>query len=380
MRSYLKYGGNTVQLNANLYNPSYPDNEGLKLHSYSTEMPYYSVTNRMHGTTEKTLGIESLTKTKRSTLESFWKTTLTNGKYGFTYIDPWGKVLFESSWNDWIEEFTNRNGGLYNIAINLKSPCVATVSSFGLYLKAFLTNHNLNDNDISLSSGVLVDKTDTEITRQNGYALKLAGDFLGEAAYGVNSTVSFKTQYTYNSLSLFTQVKFIATPVLNSFVTPIELYETATSSVFKLYCVGGGAAVGMYGSVINGSANNITKAAGTYAQLTLDTWYDVAITYNAVNSKIRVYYMPSAVTSFTNFLTGSDTQEDFILSTNSTPGVYPPDVTWNRLRLIYAQDISDNIVYLQNAMVFDGYLTPFDFNTLRRLCYLWNGKTEDSPA
>lgn len=119
-------------------------------------------------------------------------------------------------------------------------------------------------------------------------------------------------------------------------------------------------------------------------------WYDVALTFDNVNNNFFGYYTLSVKNDKTwdfsdNFLYGKTTITDGILS-QTLPSNYPEDVTWTQLYLLNTDGgdvfVDDNEKgYVQNVMVMDDWISPLQFNTLRRLCHLWNTKTSGAnPA
>jgi hypothetical protein len=227
-------------------------------------------------------------------------------------------------------------------------------------------NHNLSGHDLAVDDGVMVDyATDTDVLRRTGYALRVIG--AGGPTIGANGAVRWTSGNQYNSLTLFCQVRPRPTPIDS--IALVRLTNGTDEFSINLSLSNE-----LYGYISNdGSTANVTKADTSMPTLTGGTWYDVAVTYDAVNSDVHVYYALSSVSSFTDFLSGQTNTETGIFSTLSA-AVYPPNVAWTDLSLL-RKTACTGYYYLQNAMIFDDFITPAEFNTLRRLCYMWNFKT-----
>jgi len=385
-KPYFRYETTNIDFTSKMYAPVFPVQRGLKLHSYITEKPAYTTTSRNHGTTKFTWKSENTKKTDRDSLYSFWETTLNSGYNNFTIIDNRGRMLFESSWNDWNESWKKQRGGLHDIEYNIESPVPITLPCFGAYLMTEnnLNSHNLDDNSaISLVDGVLVDiATDNTITRTNGYALRLTNN-VASLQTGASASVEWEKSTEYNNLSLFCQFKMPA--INNGFSdTPMNIIEVLNGTNSFCIRVDNNDANSniVYGHVNNnGSTVNVRRSELVYHEVTKNTWYDCAFTYDAINGKTFLYIVESGI-SFTNFLYGkTDITENIGEYGNTT--VLPINKKIDSIRLLYKSNLSTmsgtDKAYIQNAMVFDGFLSCVDFNTLRRLCFMWNGKSTVYP-
>jgi len=377
------YNGSYINFSTGIYAPSFPAQEGLSLHSYITEKPFYTVTTRKHGTTAFAWQTNGAKQTDRDTIEDFWYTTLTEGYENFTIIDHRKRMLFEASWNDWIERWTKRNGGVYDITYQIESPIPWTLSTFGIYpmVTAALINHNLSGNNLTASNGSYVQNSvDASVLRLNGYALKMEGDGSSSGLLGASGTVEWVRTTKHNHITLFCQ--FMADAVLQT--GNLAILEVAHSSnVFRIGLKENAGANALFGKIVNNADSaEVRKGTSTYHELTSGTWYDLAFTYDAITQKSFLYFAESGDSSFTEFLSGETDITEGIGSTNNQDCTVQ-DIPWtacNILKELTSDVVGDgNNVYVQNPMVFDGTLSPHDFNTLRRLTFLWNKKTDTYP-
>ena len=232
--SKFRYLTTTLNFTTGIYGPSFPAQEGLALHSYITEKPFYTITTRKHGTTAFAWQTNGTKQTDRDTIEDFWYTTLTEGYDNFTIIDHRKRMLFEASWNDWIERWSKRNGGTYDITYQIESPIPWTLSTFGIYpmIAAALTNHNLSGDDLTASNGSYVQNSgDANVLRLNGYAVKMEGDGSSSGLLGATGTVEWSRTTKHNHITLFFQ--FMADAVLQTGNLAI-LEVTHSSNVFRI--------------------------------------------------------------------------------------------------------------------------------------------------
>ncbi len=364
--SSLGFGTNTV------YQPSFPVNVGLSLHSYATSKPTYTTTNRLYGTTNTRWQTERAKQSDRNTIWTFWGTTLTAGYDDITAIDNRGRMLFECSWNDWEESWSKENGGLYNINYNLQSPIPWTPPCLGAYLMSddTLDNHNLQGDDLTASGATIVNNvTDSAVLRLNGSALRFTGS--GAVKTGTTSNIEWTRSSKENPITLFCQAMVSAT-IANGEMYLLELQSG--SNVYRIVLDSSNDVTGQLG--LNG-VTKVSKGSGIYHSMSNDTWYDIAFTYNPVNEQNYLYIKASGDSSFTDFLSGSSAITDQVGTYNGDTRM---DVgnwyTINMLRNTLTTTVqAGEYVYVQNPMIFDGFLTAFDFNTLRRLCYLWSKET-----
>lgn len=116
-------------------------------------------------------------------------------------------------------------------------------------------------------------------------------------------------------------------------------------------------------------------------------WYDLALVFDNVNNNFHAYYVRSALASRAwkrtdDFLTGNTVLADTwqgVLN-DLSPTNYPEDVTWTEIDLLKGNQADlfvtgTDAAYVQNVMIIDGFLSPLEFNNIRRLFHLWNSKT-----
>lgn len=380
---YFRYGSTSLDFSSGQLAPVFPYNSGIKLHTNITESIYYVTTSRYHATTELNLSTQSIKQTDRNTIYTFWNTTLSSGYHDFTFIDHRGRFLFETSWNDWNESWSKTRGGVHNIDYKLESGCQITKPCFGMYPLTssdvdlddyYFSNHNLNDTDtISLQDATFESTgTDANVLRLNGYALKLTGT--AGVDVGAVGTVSFDRAQKYRNFTIFCQFRCPLSP----FGAIILVRLNQGTPYFELRLENDGAKNGILGlSNINGA---VERFEDTKQLINNDTWTDAAICYDDINKKVYIYSCDSGDTSFVNFLSGvSDIEDNY--NTFTTTGIL--DRKFDTLTLLtetLAGSITnDTSVYMQNLMIFDGIISSIEFNTLRRLCYLWNKKTVEYP-
>jgi len=143
----------------------------------------------------------------------------------------------------------------------------------------------------------------------------------------------------------------------------------------------------LHGTVVNaGDSVTVEAADGIDITLQSDTWYDIAITYDAVNSEVKVMWAASSNSSFTRYLDGmtSLVAGDGVVQASGmasyiSNAYYPNNTVYSSFKLLAESEVNtideDEYAYIQNAMVIDGYLSAMQFNQLRKLCYIWNSKT-----
>lgn len=229
-----RYESTTLDFTTGIAAPSFPLRPGLSLHSYITNKPAYTITNREHGTTAFVWQSNGAKFTLRQTIEDFWDTTLSKGYYDFTVIDHRYRMLFEASWNDWIETWLRRKGCTYDITYNIESPIPWTPPTFGVYPMTSnnLISHNLNGDDLSTTDGVFVQNaTDSEVLRLNGYALKMEGDGSSSGLLGASATVDWSRSTKDNHIALYCQ--FMTDATLSTGDLAI-LETTHSSNVFRI--------------------------------------------------------------------------------------------------------------------------------------------------
>lgn len=371
----LRYTSTTETL-SDIGGPTYPYNFGATLHSFLVDVPQYSQTHRYHGTTQGLLQCDRLDQTRRDSMWTYYYTTLGAGYNAFTMIDHEKRMLFDTSWLTWAEEWETINGGVHRVTIDYQSPHVWTLPTYGAYLFASnsAASHNLDTgSDLTLDAGTLVDyATDNNVLRRSGYALRLKGDQgTSKAASG---SVAWKSQRN-GDVTIFGQ--FYATAV--GATGQIVLAEMTNGSDFVRVSIydGGASTIYIVANINNNS--NASNVGFSSAVCVPDTWYDFAFTYNALSDHFGLYCIASNTYggSFTNFLDGLTTIGDQIGTTESASAM-PRDVKYTTCNLGYETvtgALADaEYVYLQNVMFMDGYISPVEFNSLRRLVNMWGQK------
>lgn len=372
--------------------PVYNNDMGIKFHTVSTEKPKYSTTSRIHGTTKFNWLSRNISKTDRDSLYTFFDTTLDHGYDYMSVIDHKKRILFDASWNNWREQWLRMRGGIHSVQYGIESPYVWTPQLFGAYLfeannyKDYL--HSITNTEFTLDDGLRsTNAIDSAINRGTGYGLSLtsSNDSAVEAgAYSPSAatTVSFDARRTYNSISIFTQFKCGA---IASRFDLIDLSDGNGNNI-RLSLENNSGNHFLHGTVINDSTSvTVEISAGTKPGLTVDTWYDVAITYDSVNSELKVYFAEAGVISiadggpvaFVDFLDGASSLSNGVASYLAS-SVYPNQTVYDRIDFLKESAIaslpSGNQAILQNIFFIDDYISSMQFNFLRRLCYMWNTK------
>ena len=373
---YYRYGATSLKLDG-ISAPNFPNRAGLSLYTNPTVKPKYTHTERYYGITDISWNTDYVKSTKRDAIYSFWNTTLSAGYNDFSVIDNRSRMLFDASWNDWGERWRKSRGGVYDIEYNLQSPVPWTPPLFGCYPLSLnsLANHNLSGDDLAAVDGaILANAGDAAILSLSGYALRLTGSAAQDT--GASGTVSWRSGNQKNSLSLFGQIRL---PAVNSELYLISIDDG--TNAFRLIAESDDASNNLVSGVITtgGVTSYITKADTTKLSIPINTWYDFAVTYDSINGDIYVYYAPANNSSFTQFLDTQTNIETGIISTQSTPGTYPSDTEWQNvyaLRETATGTLTNSAnAYMQNMFIVDDFITPQEFNNLRRLCYMWNSKT-----
>jgi len=382
---FLRYETTNVELENNLA-PTFSNESGISYYNEALNDYEYMVNNRFHPSTTARWEIQNIKKAQKNTIRSFWETTLSRGEYDLTLIDHRKRLLFETSWNQWKTRFSKKNGGIGSVFCDFESSVDWTAPCFAMYTMA---ENNLNDHcldsasNLSLVDGSLVNKAgDANILRNNGYALKLIGD--GNIQTGASGTVSWPKGDSYNNLSIFFQFRTGETGTTAP--TPLTLVNlTDGTDYVRVDAVNNdGSSFAITGRIRTGGTVVTVIGDVTWPQGLIDTWYDVMLTYDAIHSNVYVYYIATDTgATFTDFLYGLTDISDGIASTLTPSSVYPSDTTWTTVELLKEQSAqalkTGENAHLQNVMIFDDFIPPSQFNTLRRLAYMWNSKTVSYP-
>jgi len=378
------YDLRTLTLSGNMA-PVFDNALGMKFHSIGAEKPEYSLTSRYYPTTKFTWVTENTTETNRDTIKAFYSTYLDEGFYDFSIIDHRKRILFEASWNNWAERWNRRYGGSFNVQYGIESSFGWTPEMFDAWLMID-DSYKYYIASAYMSAGTLLKyAADTNVLSLYGWCVRLTGDDGSAKQTGAATVlpVSWDSTRPYNSISMFCQYRcgslgsgrldLMEISRGDNYIR-ISLEEAPSSHYLK-------------GTVINaGDSVTVEAAAGVEITLTADTWYDVAITYDSVNSEIKVMWAAASNSSFTRFLDGMDSLvaaagvvQASGMASYLPSAVYPNQTIYNNFRLL-AESAVDTLdenekAYIQNAMVFDGYLSAMQFNMIRKLCFIWNSKT-----
>jgi len=370
--------------------------QGCQTHTYPTGKVQYGTYNRIHATTNVSWQTSGIQKSDRDVIWEFWNDILKKGYNDVTIIDHRNRMLFDASWFPWHETWKKERGGLFTIDYNFSAPCSWTPSCWGCWPSTTedLTNHNLSGDDLTLNGASMINhSSDNNVLRKTGYAIFVSSGNEGSAS-NIQTLNWDATGDFDSSLTLFCQVRI---PVISetlpfyntkkvhaiNITESEEIFSTENFVAIEFQRLSG-ALTDLHGKIkYSGTEISITKAAGTVPSLPVNTWYDIAITYNCVTNYVSVYYATSALNTFTDFLTGLESIEDGIISTRSDNNIVPAACVWkgcNIAHVLVEDSLSSNL-YIQNVFILHGFITPLEFNTLRRLCYMWNNKTTGSwPA
>jgi hypothetical protein len=364
--------------------PVYNNDMGIKFHTVPTEKPKYSTTSRIHGTTKFNWLSRNISKTDRDSLYTFFDTTLDHGYDYMSVIDHKKRILFDASWNNWREKWSRMRGGIHTVQYGIESPYVWTPSIFDAFLMERSANYgrsylyDITGNAIVLDSGTY--NASTVANRLTGYTMRLiaANDSATEKHSSVTG-LNYDSTRTYNSITIFCQYFCNA---INSTFYLVNLLAAGNGGI-QLKLSNDAGNHDLVGSVID-SQGNIDVATVGLTPLTVDTWYDIAITYDSVNSELKLYWAPSGVTSacedgevaFTDFLDGATSLTDGVVSATTT---YPGHKTYTSVEFLKESAVntlpSGNKAKMQNIFFVDDYISSMQFNFLRRLCYMWNTKS-----
>lgn len=378
----LRYETDNITLSGALA-PVYNNQYGESYHTGMTQKIDQISIERDYGTTSKSWSGENMKRTHRDSYYTFWSTNLSNGNYQFTTIDYRDRMLFNSNWNDWVQNWDSL-GELYSVEILLESPVVMTPSVHGAYLMTSnnLNNHTLRGNNLSVTDGTFYQGV--EAPRSNGYALRVAGDGVSKQI-GAETAVTYNRRYDTNQTSLFCQFKYgNVTSLLSREITLIGV-ETDTNNQFSIRLnTEGDSSCSIRGYVKNaGTAADIQVAFLDTEIVDSDTWYDVGLTYDQYSDQYHLYYTKTNVTGFIGYMSdATSAREQYSNYRNAS--VTLPDLDWTKAILIREEDIgtiasASDYVYLQNAFIFDGMMSAPEFNMIRRLCYDWNASTSQEP-
>ena len=377
------YNLRTLTLSGNMA-PVFNNILGLKFHTVAADRAEYSLTSRYYPTTKFTWTTENTTETNRDTIKTFYGTYLDEGFYDFTIIDHRKRILFEASWNNWAERWNRRYGGSFNVQYGIQSSFGWTPEVFDMWLMID-DSYKYYIADAYMTAGTLLKyASDNNVLSLYGWCVRLTGDD-GSAQQTGGATVlpvSWDSTRPYNSISMFCQYR------CGGIDSRFDLMEISGGNDYiRLSLEDAPTSHHLKGTVINaGDSVTVEAAAGDEITLTGNTWYDVAITYDAVNSEIKVMWAEASNSSFTRFLDGMDSlvAADGVVQASGVASylpsaVYPNNTVYTNFKLL-AESAVDSLresgnAYIQNAMVFDGYLSEMQFNMIRKLCYIWNSKT-----
>jgi hypothetical protein len=396
---YLRYG-TTMRALADALAPVFPNPRGTKYHTVIDDRAEYVETTRKHGTTDVSWQVQNLLKPSRDLLWDFWDTTLSKGLYDVTLIDNRARMLFDVSWGAWQERWSKQRGGNHNITLDLQSPVPWTLPCLGAWPCITFNpyNHNLSGEILSMTDGEMkTHAQDSNVLSETGYGLKTTGIIDSGAQLGA----SLATQWTPGNGNC--SISFFCQAMITGYLTekpgggwynynPLDFIRL-TASNGSYFSLGGGFAGCNYITPTISDGTNIIqirKADNNRVPMYDNSWFDLCFAYDAVNQEYRFYYKMADLSNFVDYFSGLTSYEGSdhgmaytqVVTSGNT---FIPNVSqWTELKLSNeaVADILDNkSIYLQNIFVFDGFMSPADFNTMRRLCFMWNNKTTGSwPA
>lgn len=375
----IRYESSNIELSNNKA-PLFPDNFNDRFYVNVADNPQYITTERDAPTVDLSWQIANMSKTDRDSIWSFWDTDLARGKYDFTLIDHRRRFLFDASWDQWRERWRKQRGGIHDLYLNINSDFGWTPPTWGCYFfnDGTLADHGLNtDYDLSLGADGQLDGFHRY--KNFGYCLRM-NDNAVSAPIAANATVDWEYQKGNTNISLCAQVR----------LGPIDDY---------LYCVGledSTTSVKLVGYQTDGTTtisfdwNNGTTTAAVYTVENLDyeTWYDVCGTYNSNNNKTYLYIKESAnyLNSWSesnNLLYNVSAITDNIIEYSGSTA-FPTTTKWTTLNILEGE--SANIFFelpkfalIQNIMIIDDFISPLEFNNLRRLWHMFNRKSSKWP-
>ena len=364
--------------------PIYNNDLGVQFHTVKGDRPEYSLTGRYYPTTEFLWRSTNITETDRDAIRLFWETYLDEGYNGFSIIDHRKRILFDASWNQWVENWSVRYGGSHNVEYGIDSAFGWTPEMFD----CILAHHDgplffISQGGFTVST-ITKKASDSDVLSKNGWAIKIVGDNGAEQQVGgIATALAYDSTRQYNNITLFCQ---FFCGVTNSRFNIIELglkeKGAAVTDCLKISVepVNDEAqSNNLLGIVLNQSAEVVVGvSAGNYPVIDNGTWYDAAITYDAINSTVKVFWAEASADSFTRFLDG-ETSITAGIARYLGSAIYPPRVTYNQLEALAETAVGSlnngQKAILQNVMVIDGCISEMQFDQLRKLCYMWNSKT-----
>lgn len=357
---YFRHELEYIDLTTGMMGPNFPVQSGLKLHTYCTDKFGYTTTSRMFGTTAFTYTIKGVKKDDLDLIKYFWETSLENGYNDFTIIDNKGRMLFEASWNNWHKIWTKKNGGVYEVIVDIEASVPWTPPVLGAYTMSLLNlhNHSKQGGNLAVVDGVIT----------SNHELRLLGNGTSSQLVGATGAVDWKTNID-GSFSIFCQFRAAYTDT--NYVLLAQMTDTNESIEYTLWQDSD-----EFGGRINGI--QVGTGVGTYHAVTPGTWYDAALTYDSHNGKAYVYIVPTPSASFVNFLSGASSITEQIGSYMASSEV--PATSGYKVVNLLKDDgtggiAGDGYGYIKYVFFFDGFLSPMAFNMMRRLVYMWGIKT-----
>jgi hypothetical protein len=302
-------------------------------------------------------------------------------------IDHRGRCLFDASWNAWKTSFQKGRGCTGNVTLDFESPFPWSAPLFAMYPSTTnnMANHLL-DTTKNLALGncgaMVLNSADSNVLRLNGYALTYSDNSDAYAARVSNA--SFRSGNENSSISVACQFRVPLLVLGDEF----DIFNiTDGANVFRAYAKrydASTAYINFEWQKSGFSAEVVQVSALTEIGFTYDTWYDIGFTFDSINAEFHAYYVASASSASAwaktnNFLNGLTTLTDGIKS-DTSPTNYPTGVGWTTITVGGGSDadIFTNAgakAYIQNVMIFDDFISPFEFNFYRRLWHMWNSKT-----
>jgi len=369
--------------------PSFPAPFGQQYFVLPTERPEYVFTERLHPATEIDWQCGNLSQANYDELWAFWGTTLARGSMDFTAIDHERRMLFDASWTTWSKTWKRLRGGVQDVPLRIASPYPWTLPIHAAYTTdtpgSTLVSHTLDTSEnLTLSgSGELIDyATSTEVLRKNGYALRTKDKYSSPPVGASNNSMSFSRGMGDSSISVFGQFKINGTMSAGATVRFVELADSSNVSpnaYIRLYMTDNSGTLNIFAGWGEGATTETIQITG---DKTMNTWYDVGVSHDAVSGKTYLYFAASVTAaqwSRSNDFLYSASPVSVPLSLVSSDTAFPSTVTWTTCNLVRGAAANvwsyTGYAYGQNVFIFNGHMTPHHFNFMRRVSHMWNNKT-----
>ena len=372
-----------------MYRPGFPENAGEQYYTYPTENPQYITTERYYGAAEISFLLGPMKAASRDTIRAWYGSILgaNDGEAGVTYMDHRKRFLFDCRWQ-WEEEWRRHNGGTHVINVNLRSPYIWSPPVIAFYSMVDEANklrcHSLDSAyDLTLGPvGILYRKTSmATINKEIGNTTYALFYVIQNGPYVAAASSALPAYTIHNgdrSTTIFCQM-MLRQFGLAGYCYP--MYLGPTTSTCRL---------SILGHYVNESTFNLRGAVGnglTVADITLnhDVWYDVAVTYDHIAQKAYLYHAPSALSSNAwvtadDFLSEANTLSEGVVEITGFSALSETE-TWHNLELLKTEQplpFAQTNSAVQFPMILGAFITPMEFNLLRRWCHLWNKQTSEA--